>query len=86
MSRSRFPRLAAQLRRAIAPVPVQKLPPLRYGLFSPDGQLVKVCETSDPRQQICKTFNEMRQFDTDSIARPITNDAEAAPRRKAVSQ
>ena len=85
MSRKRFPRVA-RLPRVAATVKVPKLPPLRYGLFTPDGQLVRVIETSDPRERICRTFNELRYLASEPIARPIIDDSEATPRRKAVSQ
>jgi hypothetical protein len=81
----KFPRVA-RLPRSAGTVKVPKLPPLRYGLFTPEGQLVRVCETSDPRNRICSTFNGLRYLASDAIARPITDDTQAALRRKAVSQ
>ena len=75
-NRIRFPR-AARLPAAATPIPAAKLPPLRYGLFTPEGRLIKVYETPDPRYRICRTFNQMRLLDSEAIARPLTEGGDA---------
>jgi hypothetical protein len=89
MSRSNFPRVAKRTIARPKKPRVVKLPPLMYGIYDTDGELLRVSEVDDPRARICTVFNELEsRLNNDHIALPIIDEAKPriTRRRKAVAQ